>query len=142
VPIFCGLIEIHATVWRDFASLPLLLFAGNVMLAQKLYGYQAMTLAEILESFPSELQPSVARLIEALREEFGVRRTDFDELKAVVRDLAEAQKDLAQAQKRTEQRVEELAEAQKRTELRLAELAEVQQRTAEGLVHLQVLILG
>ena len=102
-----------------------------------------MSLAEILDSFPPELQPPIARLAETLREEFGVRRTDFDELKAVVRDLAESQKrtdqrievlakvqvELAEAQKRTELRVEELAEAQKRTELRVEELAEAQKRT-------------
>jgi hypothetical protein len=39
-------------------------------------------------------------------------RTDFEELKTIVRELA-------QAQARTEARVEELAEAQQRTELRV-----------------------
>jgi len=67
-----------------------------------------------------------------------VTKSDFSELKAVVKDLADAQgrteqrvEELAEAQKRTEQRVEELAqaqkelaEAQKRTELRVEELAE------------------
>lgn len=92
-----------------------------------------MTLAEIFASFPPDLQPSIAQLVEALREEFGVRRTDFEDLKSVVRELAEAQK-------RTEFRVEELVEAQKdlakaqkRTEQRLEELVEAQKRTEEGL---------
>ncbi len=85
-----------------------------------------MSLAEIFATFPPELQPAVAQLVEALREEFGVRRTNFGDLKSIVRDLAEAQK-------RTELRVEELAEAQKRTELRVEELAEAQKRMAEGL---------
>ena len=65
-----------------------------------------------------------------------VRRADFNELKDVVRDLAEAQSRteervgaLAEAQGRTEMRVEELAEAQGRTEKRVEELAEAQQRT-------------
>jgi len=65
-----------------------------------------------------------------------VRRADFNELKDVVRDLAEAQSRteervgaLAEAQGRTEERVEELAEAQGRTEKRVEELAEAQQRT-------------
>jgi hypothetical protein len=74
-----------------------------------------MSLTSMLESFPPELQPAISRFAETLRDEFGVRRTDFDDLKGVVRELAEAQK-------RTELRVEELAEAQKRTELRLEEL--------------------
>ena len=51
-----------------------------------------------------------------------IRRADFNELKDVVRDLAEAQG-------RTEERVEALAEAQGRTEKRVEELAEAQQRT-------------
>jgi DNA repair exonuclease SbcCD ATPase subunit len=81
-----------------------------------------------------------------------VKSDDFQELKAIVKDLAEAQKqtelkvgelaeaqkrteqkvgELVEAQKRTEQRVEELAEAQKRTEVRLEELAEAQKRTEQ-----------
>lgn len=48
-------------------------------------------------------------------------KSDMVELRAVVRDLAEAQK-------RTEQRVEELAEAQKRTEQRIMELTAVVSR--------------
>ena len=61
-------------------------------------------------------------LVAALREERGVSREDFSELKDVVRNLA-------QAQERTEIRVEELAEAQKRTENRVEELAQAQEET-------------
>jgi hypothetical protein len=82
-----------------------------------------MQYADIFAEFPPELRLPLARLVDALKAEFGVRRTDFEELKAVVRDLAEAQK-------RTELRVEELAEAQKRTELRLEELTEAQKELA------------
>ncbi|MGC8658413.1 MAG: hypothetical protein ACP5U1_05005 [Desulfomonilaceae bacterium] len=73
----------------------------------------------------------------------SVTKSEFNELKVVVGELAEAQKktefrlgklterveELAEAQKRTETRVEELVEAQKRTEIRLEELAEAQKRT-------------
>jgi len=66
----------------------------------------------------------------------SVGRSDFDELKDLVRQLAEAQnrtehrvEELAEAQNRTEHRVEELAEAQKRTENRVEELAEAQTKT-------------
>ena len=66
-----------------------------------------------------------------------VTKVEFNELKEIVRDLAQAQKrteerveelaqaqqELAQAQKRTEERVEELAQAQKRTEGALQNLA-------------------
>ena len=65
----------------------------------------------------------VARLVDALREDFGVRREDFDELKTVVQELAQAQKELTEAQKRTENRIQELTEAQKRTENQIQELA-------------------
>jgi len=58
-----------------------------------------------------------------------VNTGDFNELKEIVRDLA-------QAQRRTEQRMEELAEAQQRTELRMEELAEAQQHTEQRMEEL------
>ena len=54
-----------------------------------------------------------------------VKVDDFNELKAIVKELAEAQR-------RTEARVEELAEAQRRTEARVEELAEAQKELAEA----------
>ena len=51
-----------------------------------------MSYTEIIESLPAELRTPIARLVDALKDELGVRRTDFDELKAIVRDLAAAQK--------------------------------------------------
>jgi hypothetical protein len=72
-----------------------------------------MPYAEIIEGFPAELRVPVARLVDELRQELGVQRVDFEELKAIVRDLAGAQK-------RTEERVEELAYAQKWTQDELA----------------------
>jgi hypothetical protein len=68
-----------------------------------------MPYAEIIEGFPAELRFPVARLVDELRQELGIQRVDFEELKAIVRDLAGAQK-------RTEERVEELAYAQKQTQ--------------------------
>uniref|UniRef100_A0A831ZQF8 Uncharacterized protein n=1 Tax=Desulfacinum infernum TaxID=35837 RepID=A0A831ZQF8_9BACT len=89
-----------------------------------------------------EVLLSLFEEVERNREE-SVSKKEFVELKAVVRELADAQlktdkqlsvltskvEDLAEAQKRTEVRLEELAEAQKRTEVRLGELAEAQKRT-------------
>ncbi len=97
----------------------------------------ALKIAEILGTVYSELHNAVTK-------------AEFNELKEVVQELAEAQKrteqrvnELAEAQKRTEQRVDELAEAQKRTEQRLEaltirvdELAEAQKRTEEALAKL------
>ena len=72
-----------------------------------------------------------------------VRADDFNELKGIVKELAEAQQHLAKAQQRTEQRVEDLAEtqqhlaeAQQRTEQRVEELAEAQQHTEHALQQL------
>ena len=65
-----------------------------------------MPYAEIIEGFPAELRFPVARLVDELRQELGIQRVDFEELKAIVRDLAGAQK-------RTEEWVEELAHASK-----------------------------
>jgi hypothetical protein len=88
-------------------------------------------------SFSIEFMRKIEKLEPGLREiffDFGkelekkriedVGREEFDELKGIVRDLAEAQK-------RTEIKVEELAEAQKRTEKKVEELAEAQKRTEQ-----------
>jgi len=97
---------------------------------------------QIFNKLKDTMQPDAARM---LTEVIGmvyedlkktVTKTEFNELREIVRDLGEAQKrtekrveELAEAQKRTEKRVEELAEAQKRTEKRVEELAEAQKRT-------------
>ncbi|MDR7906608.1 hypothetical protein RHJ63_12905, partial [Thermosynechococcus sp. JY1334] len=100
------------------------------------------------EKLRTAFSPEQAHLLaEVIREAYDdlVKAKDFNELKAIVADLAQAQKrteerveELAQAQKRTEERLEELAAAQKRTEERVdqltitvAELAEAQKRTEE-----------
>jgi hypothetical protein len=105
-----------------------------------------MAYAEIFEGFPPELRLPIARLVDTLREELGTSRADIDEMKAIVRDLAQAQartedrlEELAQAQQRTERRIEELggavqklAEAQQRTERRVGGLEGAVQRLAEA----------
>ncbi len=103
-----------------------------------------------------KLPPDIKSVLLAIFDEMdnSVKKDDFNELKAVVAELAEAQKrtevrlesltkrmdELAEAQKRTEERLEslakrmdELAEAQKQTEKRLNELAEAQKKTEERL---------
>ena len=81
-----------------------------------------MSYAEVFEAFPSELRLPIARLVDALKAEFEVPRTDFVDLKVAVRDLAEAQA-------RTEARMEELATAQARTATHVEELGTAQIRT-------------
>lgn len=89
--------------------------------------------------FGQETAKKLASILAALFAEVQntVTKSDFAQLRAVVGELAEAQK-------RTEQRVNELAEAQKRAEERLsrlevavAELAEAQKRTEERLDRLE-----
>jgi len=95
-------------------------------------------------------EPYVRELIISLAEEIQskiiVSRTDFDDLKNIVRELAEAQKEtknelkaLAEAQKNSASRtdfddlkniVRELAEAQKETKNELKALAEAQKNSA------------
>ena len=102
-----------------------------------------MAYAEIFAEFPQELRLPIARLVDTLRDELAIGRTDFEELKTIVRELAQAQartevrlEELAQAQQRTESSMEALrgavrglAEAQQLTEVRVQELAQAQQRT-------------
>lgn len=76
-------------------------------------------------------RPQSSLLAETITEAYSdlVKTSDFNELKAIVKDLAEAQQrtetkmgELAQAQQRTETRMDELAQAQKRTEASVAEM--------------------
>ncbi len=88
-----------------------------------------MSYAEIFETLPPELQQPITRLVDTLRADLEIKRTEFEDLKAAVHGLAQAQArtetrlgELAQAQARTEARLEELAQAQARTETRLDKL--------------------
>lgn len=76
-----------------------------------------------------KIAETIGRVYEELRN--SVTKTEFNDLRQVVGELAEAQKrtekaveELAEAQKRTEKAVEELAAAQKRTERAVEKLAE------------------
>ena len=106
-------------------------------------------LFRMLEAVEPDLRGVLLAILEEMEKQQRERVTkdEFNELKEIVAELAEAQKrteqrldsltlrveELAEAQKRTEARVEELAEAQKRTEARVEELAEAQKRTEEKL---------
>jgi predicted nuclease with TOPRIM domain len=99
-------------------------------------------LKESMEAIAAEKIAGVIGLVyEELRQ--SVTKTEFNELKAVVQELALAQnrteqqvKELTQAQKASETRltrlenvVTELGEAQKRTEQQVKELAQAQEKT-------------
>jgi hypothetical protein len=50
-----------------------------------------MAYTGIFAELPQELRLPIARLVDTLRDERGIGRTDFEELKAIVRELAQAQ---------------------------------------------------
>jgi len=86
-------------------------------------------MAGVASTMDSELYKTVITIVDERIKEIKVTRKDFDDLKSVVGELAEAQK-------RTEIKVGELAEAQRACEARLGrlevvvgDLAEAQKRT-------------
>jgi hypothetical protein len=104
-------------------------------------------IAEVIRHFPGDLQDPMLQFWEVMRDEIGVKREDFSELKSIVLDLAEAQnrtehrveelagaqKELTEAQKRTEHQVEELAKAQKDTERSIQRLSDTMEFKLGGL---------
>ncbi len=76
-----------------------------------------------IERLDPYLQDVMISLIREVEESASVNRRELNELKSIVKELAEVQKEtkielkeLAEAQKKTEKKIEELAEAQKKTE--------------------------
>ena len=88
---------------------------------------------EVIESFPENLRGPVLSLVDLLREEYVIKRKEFEELKEIVNRLAEAQE-------KTEQRLNELVEAQAKTEERLVRLEEAQIKTEERLTRLEEVV--
>ncbi len=90
-------------------------------------------LLEAFEELPQELRPPLLKVVRAIQRVVGesVKRDDFLELKAVVGELAEAQR-------RTEERLDELAQRVDQLAVRMDELAEAQRRTEERLGQLTV----
>lgn len=109
----------------------------------------SVTLMRKIDQVDPELKEVLWGILDEIEQhrEQSVTKTEFNELKEIVRDLAQAQqrteqrveelaqaqKDLAQAQQRTEQRVEELTQAQQRTEDSLQELAREVAKLSRGL---------
>jgi len=108
------------------------------------YSVNVIKLLEKVDPSTREVLIAVLEEIEKQRQ-VTVTKTEFNELKDIVNELAQAHlrsekrlagiektlNELAEAQKKTEQRVNELAEAQKKTEQRLDELAEAQKKTEQ-----------
>jgi predicted nuclease with TOPRIM domain len=71
----------------------------------------------------AEQYKAVIAIVDERVKEIRVTREDFDELKGIVRDLAQAQQELTQAQQRTERSIKELTHAQTRMQKDLRNLA-------------------
>lgn len=89
-----------------------------------------------------KVEPSIKEVLIAILEEIerqrrqweeSVTKTEFNELKEIVRELGKKVEKLAEAQKKTEQRLNELAEAQKKTEEELRKLISEHRKTREQL---------
>ncbi len=89
-----------------------------------------------------KVEPPIKEVLIAILEEIerqrrqweeSVTKTEFNELKEIVKELGKRVEELAEAQKRTEQRLNELAEAQKRTEEELRKLISEHRKTREQL---------
>ncbi len=78
-----------------------------------------------------EVLIAILEEMERQREQWeqSVTKTEFNSLKEIVGELAEAQKRTEERISRLEKVVEELAEAQKRTEERVEELSQAQRKT-------------
>jgi chromosome segregation ATPase len=114
----------------------------------------SVALVRKLDTVAPQLRDVLLELVDEIEQhrEASVTKIEFNELKEIVRDLAQSQartgqrmEELAQAQARTEQRVdtlavrmEELAQAQARTEQRMEELAQAQARTEAEVAKLAV----
>lgn len=81
---------------------------------------------ELKEAMDASAAKKITEVIGKVYDELQntVTKAEFNDLRNIVKELAEAQK-------RTEQRVEELVEAQKRTEQKVEELVEAQKRTEQ-----------
>jgi hypothetical protein len=78
-----------------------------------------------LEGLEPDLKNVLWMVLEEIEHhrETSVTKTEFNELKAIVRDISVSVRELGVAQARTEQRMEELTQAQARTEQEIAKLS-------------------
>jgi len=76
---------------------------------------------ELRQTLGDQAASKIAQIIQGLYQELShtVRKEDFDELKAVVKDLAEAQRKTEARLDTLTERIGELAEAQKRFEVNI-----------------------
>jgi len=98
------------------------------------------SLKNVINKFPENLKEGVIELYEFIREEYIIKREEFEELKSVIVQLVKVQQKTEERLNQLAQRVDQLAIAQQKTEERLNQLAQrvdqltiAQQKTEERL---------
>ncbi len=89
-----------------------------------------------------QLYDFVIKVVDDRMQEIRVTREEFDELRGIVKELAEAQHRTELRLDSLAQKIEELAEAQRRTELRVDRLAEKVEELAEAQRKTEVALQG
>ncbi|MDI6885429.1 MAG: hypothetical protein QMD22_03605 [archaeon] len=79
-----------------------------------------------------ELYKAIIAIVDERIKDIRVTREDFDELRGVVKELAQAQSRTEERMGRLEEAVERLAQAQSRTEERMGRLEEAVERLAQA----------
>ncbi len=90
-------------------------------------------LEEIIEKFPEDLKNPLHLYFNYLREEFEIKRIEFEELKEIVKKILETQERTEERLDKLTERLEQLAIAQAKTEERVEQLTIAQQKTEERL---------
>ena len=98
----------------------------------------SVNIIKLLDKIESPLKDVLIEILTEIEKqrkqrEESVTKTEFNELKNIVAELAKAQK-------RTEQRIADLTEAQKKTEQRLSELAEAQKHAEQRITRLEIAV--
>jgi len=103
------------------------------------------SLKNVINKFPENLKEGVIEFYEFIREEYVIKREEFEELKSVIVQLVKAQQKTEERLNQLAQRVDQLAIAQQKTEERLNQLAQrvdqlaiAQQKTEERLNQLAI----
>ena len=96
------------------------------------------SLKNVINKFPENLKEGVIELYEFIREEYVIKREEFEELKSVIVQLVKAQQKTEERLNQLAQRVDQLTIAQQKTEERLNQLTIAQQKTEERLNQLTI----
>lgn len=98
------------------------------------------SLKNVINKFPENLKEGVIELYEFIREEYVIKREEFEELKSVIVQLVKAQQKTEERLNQLAQRVDQLTIAQQKTEERLNQLTEAQEKTEKEIRSLTITV--